>query len=372
MQIKTNIISSSQIFTLSSSAYELLPAAGGGGNYYETSKIICTLNNITIPYNSLGDIEFFNEKGPITYLYSNLLNSSNNTSYTIPISDTFTGSLSIRIPGTGPTTGNGTLQIDTYVDRGNISNTNPIFTFSGSVAVSGSLLATASWVLNAGTIATQSFTTQSLWQFNHNLGRREVVIQAYNEEYKQIIPQDIELFDINKAFITFNDSASGFAVASFGGVSPLISVPTSSTSISVYSGKFDALTSQPSATENFLSITDVQSDPTAVISNSGGTITVTDSGYYQINSQLGIDYTTEITTADDGHIVVNVNSTGSYSTIFGANNVRFISVPLNCLLYLSSSDSLEFYFLSRNNSYNTKATNTNGVPSSPISITKLR
>ena len=77
---------------------------------------------------------------------------------------------------------------------------------------------TASYALNFGNSVTQSFNNLATWTFNHNLGERTVVIQAYNTSYNQIIPQSIILDTVNSARLTFPVSASGYAIATRGGV----------------------------------------------------------------------------------------------------------------------------------------------------------
>jgi hypothetical protein len=69
----------------------------------------------------------------------------------------------------------------------------------------------------SGSNATQSFNNSSTWTFNHNLGTRVPIITVFDTNYKQIIPQDIELVNTSSATITFPTAESGFVVASLGG-----------------------------------------------------------------------------------------------------------------------------------------------------------
>jgi hypothetical protein len=69
----------------------------------------------------------------------------------------------------------------------------------------------------SGSNTTQSFNNSSTWTFNHNLGTRVPIITVFDTNYKQIIPQDIELVNTASATITFPTAESGFAVASLGG-----------------------------------------------------------------------------------------------------------------------------------------------------------
>jgi hypothetical protein len=69
----------------------------------------------------------------------------------------------------------------------------------------------------SGSNVTQSFNNTSTWTFDHNLGTRVPIITVFDTNYKQIIPQDIELVSTSSATITFPTAESGFAVASLGG-----------------------------------------------------------------------------------------------------------------------------------------------------------
>lgn len=95
------------------------------------------------------------------------------------------------------------------------------FPLSGSFT--GSLFGTASYALFAvngggtGSNATASFNNQSVWTFNHNLGTLLVTIQTLDADYRQILPQSIQLINTASAVITFPVSKSGWAIASLGG-----------------------------------------------------------------------------------------------------------------------------------------------------------
>jgi hypothetical protein len=71
----------------------------------------------------------------------------------------------------------------------------------------------------SGSNVTQSFTNQSTWTFNHNLGIRTPIIETFDSTYNQILPENVELTDNNTVTITFPTTESGFAIASLGGVS---------------------------------------------------------------------------------------------------------------------------------------------------------
>jgi len=48
---------------------------------------------------------------------------------------------------------------------------------------------------------TQTDLAAGVYTFNHRLGRTEIIIQIYNESYKQMTPDDITLTDIDNAAI---------------------------------------------------------------------------------------------------------------------------------------------------------------------------
>jgi len=70
----------------------------------------------------------------------------------------------------------------------------------------------------AGANITASFTNQSTWTFTHALNNRGVVVQTYDTNWNQTIPQNITLTDSNTATITFPTIESGYAIATLGGV----------------------------------------------------------------------------------------------------------------------------------------------------------
>jgi hypothetical protein len=83
---------------------------------------------------------------------------------------------------------------------------------------------------SAGSNATASFTLKPTWVFNHNLGQKFVVIQTFDTNYNEIIPQNVQLVNSSSATITFPTSESGYAVASLGGLGNTLSASYASTS----------------------------------------------------------------------------------------------------------------------------------------------
>lgn len=70
---------------------------------------------------------------------------------------------------------------------------------------------------NSGSNFVASFSSESVWNVNHNLGNRYVVIQAYDSDHNEVIPENIQLTSTSSSTITFPTSESGYAVVSLGG-----------------------------------------------------------------------------------------------------------------------------------------------------------
>lgn len=98
--------------------------------------------------------------------------------------------------------------------------------YTGSVDISGSV--TASYFVGDGSQLTnitvdqsatikKSFTNQSTWVVNHNLNAPNAIVQVYDNDNYQIIPQSIRLTDSNTVTITFPTQESGYAVVAKGG-----------------------------------------------------------------------------------------------------------------------------------------------------------
>jgi hypothetical protein len=93
--------------------------------------------------------------------------------------------------------------------------------------ITGSLFGTASWAINALTASyvntlysnnfTASFGSSTTWTINHNLNTRYVIVQIFNSNHNQILPQEITLTNANTATATFSQAESGYAVVTVGG-----------------------------------------------------------------------------------------------------------------------------------------------------------
>jgi hypothetical protein len=104
--------------------------------------------------------------------------------------------------------------------------TNTQTAIVGNVNLSGSITATSfvgdgSGLTNItiGQSATvqKSFTNQSTWVVDHNLNTFNAIVQVYDNDNYQIIPQTLRISDNNTVTITFESPRSGYVVVANGG-----------------------------------------------------------------------------------------------------------------------------------------------------------
>ena len=97
--------------------------------------------------------------------------------------------------------------------------------FTGSLAVSGSVTATSfvgdgsqltNITVDQSATVKQSFTGTT-WTVSHNLDTENPIVQAYDNDNYQVIPQTIRITDSDTITITFPNSVSGYAVVAKGG-----------------------------------------------------------------------------------------------------------------------------------------------------------
>ena len=120
----------------------------------------------------------------------------------------------------------GTASYALYAKSASYALNVPTASVSASYATTASFAFTASYALNAkivysgslsGSNVVESFNSESIWVFNHNLEYQDVVVQTYDNDNNQIIPQNIQLTDSNTVTITFSSPKSGIAIATLGG-----------------------------------------------------------------------------------------------------------------------------------------------------------
>ena len=140
------------------------------------------------------------------------------------------------VEGSVPTTGElatGELAINVYDGKvflrrsGSVDDVREVLTneFTGSVNITGSLTATefvgdGSGLTNL-TIAQSATVKQTFtgttWTVNHNLDTTNPIVQAYDSDDYQVIPQTVRITDADNITITFPNSVSGYAVVAKGG-----------------------------------------------------------------------------------------------------------------------------------------------------------
>lgn len=98
--------------------------------------------------------------------------------------------------------------------------------YEGNVDISGSV--TASFFRGDGSLLTnitvdqtatvkRSFSSQSTWVVNHNLDTENAIVQSYDNDNYQIIPQSVRITDVNTVTVEFEDPRSGYVVVAKGG-----------------------------------------------------------------------------------------------------------------------------------------------------------
>jgi hypothetical protein len=111
------------------------------------------------------------------------------------------------------------------------NNTAIVGSLTVDSGITGSLYGTASWAENAITasyalnveggggsaIVHTQLTASTTWSFVHNLSTRTPLLQVYDTNYEQIIPNEIVSIDAFTSEIRFDYTQAGYAVASTGG-----------------------------------------------------------------------------------------------------------------------------------------------------------
>jgi len=139
-------------------------------------------------------------------------------------------------PGSAPTTSDlatGELAINVYDGKvflrksGSVDEIKEVLTneYTGSVSISGSITATSfvgdgsglsNITVDQSATVKQSFTGTT-WVVSHNLNAPNPIVQAYDNDDYQIVPQSIRITDSDTVTITFPQSVTGYAVVAKGG-----------------------------------------------------------------------------------------------------------------------------------------------------------
>jgi hypothetical protein len=139
-------------------------------------------------------------------------------------------------PGSVPTTSDlslGELAINVHDGKvflrrsGSVDDVREILTneFTGSLGVSGSITATefigdGSGLTNltiAQTATVKQTFSGTTWTVEHNLDTENPIVQAYDNDNFQVIPQSVRITDADTITITFPQSVDGYAVVAKGG-----------------------------------------------------------------------------------------------------------------------------------------------------------
>lgn len=84
---------------------------------------------------------------------------------------------------------------------------------------------------------TASFNSESTWEIHHGLDYQYVLVQVYDNNANQIIPEEITLTNNNTASVTFGSNVTGTAVVTVGGSTLNATLPAgSNTQIQYNSG----------------------------------------------------------------------------------------------------------------------------------------
>jgi hypothetical protein len=99
-------------------------------------------------------------------------------------------------------------------------------TLSGSLNITGSITASAfvgdgsrltNITVSQNATVKSTFTNSISWSIEHNLDTPNAIIQAYNSDNYQLIPENIKMVNDDNILITFSTPQSGFAVVAKGG-----------------------------------------------------------------------------------------------------------------------------------------------------------
>ena len=99
-------------------------------------------------------------------------------------------------------------------------------TLSGSLNITGSITASAfkgdgsrltNITVSQNATVKSTFTNSISWSIEHNLDTPNAIVQSYNSDNYQLIPENIKMVDDDNILITFSTPQSGFAVVAKGG-----------------------------------------------------------------------------------------------------------------------------------------------------------
>ena len=257
-----SLTSSYSIYTITAS-YALNCNCGSGslynsvtGSFVSSSTWVFTHNLQTRPVLVQAYDYLFNQIIPSSIV----LTTDNIATLTFPVSESgFAIATRSGLTISGSNTSNCCLQTgSTYpitasyaLNGGTTLYTGSIYPITSSWALNSNYAVTASYI---GDSVTDTFVNSNTWVFNHNLQARPVLIQAYDLNYNQIVPQDIMLIDDNTALLAFPVMLSGFAIATRSGFRSVV------TGTPMYTGSYYPITSSwavNTQTSSYIQVTGV-------------------------------------------------------------------------------------------------------------------
>jgi hypothetical protein len=225
----------------------------------------------------------------------------------------------------------------------------------------------------SGSNVTQSFSNSNTWTFAHNLGVRTPIIEVFDSNYNQIIPQNIQLVDTASATITFPTLESGFAIASLGGttgtvVSSSYSLYSTYTSTASYYAETDPIFTAKSGsfttTSSFNQFTSSYKQDSSSFSSSISSLNNATSSYV-LNSQtssMSVATASYVTTAQTASYVTTAQ-TASY--VLQAVSASFASTAS----YVKNAQTASYVVTAQTASYVATASWANNVVSASYAST---
>jgi len=204
----------------------------------------------------LSDNIYSSSPKPLEAKYATLTgvpySSSSEVTSSIPLSNRYQG-LTVLVSSS--------TEVAEYWFKGGTANTDLILK-----TVDGTFLTTASNVGNGNVLTisksdgtgyqitidtgsalqssnfTASFNSESTWEIHHGLDYQYVLVQVYDNNANQIIPEEITLTNNNTASVTFGSNVTGTAVVTVGGSTLNATLPAGSNTQIQYNngGQFGA------------------------------------------------------------------------------------------------------------------------------------
>ena len=180
----------------------------------------------------------------------------------------------------------------------------------------------------------QNFTASVSWSFQHNVGDKYVMVQAFDSSDQMVIPADIKLTSTTSSIITFSEPVAGYALATIGGDLPSISASYDGYTLQVQSGTaiWAPFLSASVATASYVLPTGLPSGlisgssqlPSGIISGSSQLTSSYDNRYILSGSQeiVGLINTVNLHTASINSFTASQHISNSYYATTGSNTFK--------------------------------------------------